>query len=182
MWLVWIAFQPPPQPHSRQSSGFAPNFSYPPPPKQTPPSNGGYPAPPPSGSPPTMSPPPSQPGYSGGQYPPPPSSTSTPPIDQKAIQHNFAAYNQNAALGRLSISSQTPPSAARTEKMPGGAPSHGEFVGATSTNQDDVGTFNGGSYRISHRDTNSLLTVQLAMGCPMVVRPGKRVYFDNSFV
>jgi hypothetical protein len=57
--------------------------------------------------------------------------------------------------------------------MPGGAPAHGEFVGATSTSQDDVGTFNGGSYRISHRDTNSVLTVQLAMGCPMVVRPGK---------
>ncbi len=35
-----------------------------------------------------------------------------------------------------------------------------------------MGTFNGGSYRISHRDTNSILTLQLAMGCPLTVKPG----------
>jgi hypothetical protein len=35
-----------------------------------------------------------------------------------------------------------------------------------------VGTFNGGSYRISHRDSNSLLTLQLAMGCPLTAKPG----------
>ena len=56
-------------------------------------------------------------------------------------------------------------------QMPGGAPAAGHFVGAQST-QDDVGTFNGGSYRISHRDTNSILTLQLAMGCPLVAKPG----------
>jgi hypothetical protein len=53
-----------------------------------------------------------------------------------------------------------------------GAPSASHFVGA-STTQDDVGTFNGGSYRISHRDTNTILTLQLAMGCPLTVKPGK---------
>lgn len=52
-----------------------------------------------------------------------------------------------------------------------GAPAASHFVGA-STTQDDVGTFNGGSYRISHRDTNSILTFQLAMGCPLTVKPG----------
>ena len=57
--------------------------------------------------------------------------------------------------------------------MPGGAPPPGEFQGAGSTVQDDVGTFNGGSYRISHRDTNSILTLQLAMGCPISARPGE---------
>lgn len=57
--------------------------------------------------------------------------------------------------------------------MPGsGAPPPGQFVGAGSTQQDDVGTFNGGSYRISHRDTNSVLTLQLAMGCPITAKPG----------
>ncbi|KAF2861313.1 DUF124-domain-containing protein [Piedraia hortae CBS 480.64] len=45
------------------------------------------------------------------------------------------------------------------------------FTGTGSTT-DDVGTFNGGSYRISHRDTNSLLTLQLAIGCPLTVKPG----------
>lgn len=52
-----------------------------------------------------------------------------------------------------------------------GAPSAAHFTGASAT-QDDVGTFNGGSYRISHRDTNSILTFQLAMGCPLTVKPG----------
>lgn len=48
------------------------------------------------------------------------------------------------------------------------------FVGAQTIN-DDVGTFNGGSYRISHRDTNSILTVQLAAGCPLWAKPGALV-------
>lgn len=46
------------------------------------------------------------------------------------------------------------------------------FTGAGSTTADDVGTFNGGSYRVSHRDTNTIITVQLAMGCPLTVKPG----------
>lgn len=52
-----------------------------------------------------------------------------------------------------------------------GAPPAGHFVGAAAA-VDDVGTFNGGSYRISHRDTNTILTVQLAMGCPLQAKPG----------
>jgi uncharacterized protein (AIM24 family) len=59
--------------------------------------------------------------------------------------------------------------------MPGGAPPIGQFVGAGATQQDDVGTFNGGSYRISHRDTNTILTLQLAMGCPINAKPGVMV-------
>jgi len=55
--------------------------------------------------------------------------------------------------------------------MPGGAPPQGHFVGASAT-IDDVGTFNGGSYRISHRDTNTIVTIQLAIGCPLTVKPG----------
>jgi uncharacterized protein (AIM24 family) len=58
--------------------------------------------------------------------------------------------------------------------MPGGAPAPGHFVGAQAT-ADDVGTFNGGSYRISHRDTNTIVTIQLAMGCPMEVKPGTMI-------
>ena len=55
--------------------------------------------------------------------------------------------------------------------MPGGAPPQGHFVGASAT-VDDVGTFNGGSYRISHRDSNTIVTIQLAIGCPLTVKPG----------
>ncbi|KAH8699644.1 tryptophan RNA-binding attenuator protein-like domain-containing protein [Ilyonectria robusta] len=55
-----------------------------------------------------------------------------------------------------------------------GAPQTGQFVGASATH-DDVGTFNGGSYRISHRDSNTILTIQLAMGCPVAAKPGAMI-------
>jgi hypothetical protein len=38
--------------------------------------------------------------------------------------------------------------------------------------QDCIGNFNGGSYRIDHRDCNSLLTLMLAAGCPIQAKPG----------
>ncbi|CAN8106097.1 unnamed protein product [Discula destructiva] len=56
----------------------------------------------------------------------------------------------------------------------GGAPPAGHFVGASAI-VDDVGTFNGGSFRISHRDSNTILTVQLAMGCPLHSKPGTMI-------
>lgn len=55
-----------------------------------------------------------------------------------------------------------------------GAPPTGQFQGASATH-DDVGTFNGGSYRISHRDSNTILTIQLAMGCPVAAKPGAMI-------
>ncbi|PHH67725.1 hypothetical protein CDD82_1175 [Ophiocordyceps australis] len=58
--------------------------------------------------------------------------------------------------------------------MHAGAPPPGLFVGAGAV-VDDVGTFNGGSYRISHRDTNTLLTIQLAMGCPLDGKAGAMI-------
>lgn len=60
----------------------------------------------------------------------------------------------------------------QSSQMPGGAPAQGHFTGAGATTQDDIGTFNGGSYRISHRNTNTVLTIQLAMGCPLHAKPG----------
>lgn len=60
----------------------------------------------------------------------------------------------------------------QSSQMPGGAPAQGHFTGAMATTQDDIGTFNGGSYRISHRNTNTILTLQLAMGCPLHAKPG----------
>lgn len=62
----------------------------------------------------------------------------------------------------------------RAPTMPG-APPPGQFKGAGAVTVDDVGTFNGGSYRISHRDTNSILTIQLAMGCPLIAKPGAMI-------
>lgn len=63
--------------------------------------------------------------------------------------------------------------------MPG-VPEGGQFVGTQAAAADDVGTFNGGSYRISHRDTNSILTVQLAMGCPLTAKPGAMIAMSPS--
>lgn len=50
--------------------------------------------------------------------------------------------------------------------------------GPPATAGDDVGTFNGGSYRVSHRDTNTILTVQLAIGCPFTAKPGTSIFFQ----
>lgn len=63
-------------------------------------------------------------------------------------------------------------------KQSGIAP--GQFTGAKDTNADDVGTFNGGSYRVSHRTTNSILTLQLAMGCPVTAKPGVMISMSHS--
>jgi hypothetical protein len=143
-FLTIVAFPPPPQP----SPGFAPpNFSYPPPPQQSPPPNG--------------------PIHSA--YPPPPPSVSplapTPPVNenQQYMQQQYAQHPRTQ-----SFSAQSPPP---TVQLPG-APAAGLFTGAQATNEDSVGTFNGGSYRISHRDSNSLLTLQLAVGCPLTAKPG----------
>ncbi|EPS26967.1 hypothetical protein PDE_01907 [Penicillium oxalicum 114-2] len=160
------SFPPPPQ---QISAGFAPpNFSYPPPPTQSPPPTG-----------------PAQ----GGAYPGPPLSTSPPINEKQYLQHQeqqqqqqqqqqqhvsnntFAQQYNGAAVPQKtrtpSLSQQpTPP-----VQLPG-APAPGQFIGAHATNEDNVGTFNGGSYRISHRDSNSLLTIQLAVGCPLTAKPG----------
>lgn len=61
----------------------------------------------------------------------------------------------------------------------GGAPAATHFLGASAT-VDDVGTFNGGSYRISHRDSNTILTIQLAVGCPLQAKPGVMVAMSHS--
>ncbi|KAJ5396664.1 Mitochondrial biogenesis protein AIM24 [Penicillium cosmopolitanum] len=141
---------PPPQ----QASPFAPpNFSYPPPPTQSPPTSGGYPG--------------------------PPQSTSPPGSAQQYAQHNAAAVQQNAAIHRPSLS-QSPPLKANIEHLPGGAPAAGQFSGASAANEDSIGTFNGGSYRVSHRDSNSLLTVQLAIGAPFTARPGAMIAMSTT--
>ena len=66
-------------------------------------------------------------------------------------------------------------------RMPG-IPDASQFKGAAGVTTDDVGTFNGGSYRISHRDTNSILTLQLAMGCPITAKPGVMIAMSPSIM
>ncbi|KAG5290007.1 DUF124 domain-containing protein [Histoplasma ohiense] len=124
-------------------------------------------------------PPPNQPQVA---YPPPPGQGGYPPPPQN--------YNYPAPGGQTSPSFPPPPAGGQTspppppqasplpEKSPlgpGGAPPPSQFIGVQSTSADDVGTFNGGSYRISHRDSNTILTIQLAMGCPLTAKPGAMI-------
>ncbi|KAM4055833.1 mitochondrial biogenesis [Hirsutella rhossiliensis] len=52
----------------------------------------------------------------------------------------------------------------------------GHLVGpGTGVAADDVGNFHGGSYRISHRDSNTVLSVNLAGGCPLDAKPGAMI-------
>ena len=71
-------------------------------------------------------------------------------------------------------SAQTPLNTSQPSNLVSGAPPADHFVGAAAT-CDDVGTFNGGSYRISHRDCNTIVTIQLAMGCPLEAKPGAMI-------
>ena len=83
--------------------------------------------------------------------------------------------NPNASMEAQMMSPRNPNASMETQMfstMPGGAPPTGQFTGAGATTQDDVGTFNGGSFRVSHRDTNTILTIQLAFGCPITAKPG----------
>ncbi|TDZ67219.1 Uncharacterized protein CTRI78_v003068 [Colletotrichum trifolii] len=84
-----------------------------------------------------------------------------------------------AALPEKQYVEETPVDTSNPSNLVGGAPAATHFLGATAT-VDDVGTFNGGSYRISHRDSNTILTVQLAVGCPLQAKPGVLVAMSHS--
>lgn len=113
--------------------------------------------------------------------PPPQADSATPP---KEKEHKLAGAKRTAAKHGLSQiteefgSLMRPVEARNTEFVE--APSSQKFIGAQSVTADDVGTFNGGSYRVSHRDTNSMVTMQLAMGCPVTARPGAMIAMSHS--
>lgn len=117
--------------------------------------------------------PPTNPRASYQQHPPPQSfnAEKVPPPGGHVGAHPGTA-------GFVPPPSQ-PEQALTPGQLPGGAPSAQNFVGAAAT-ADDIGTFNGGSYRISHRDTNSILTLQLAMGCPLTAKPGAMIAMSQS--
>ncbi|ETS01141.1 DUF124-domain-containing protein [Trichoderma reesei RUT C-30] len=187
-------FYPPPQ-------GTPGQPSYAPPPQHTPspqiqqPTPGHYPPPPSSQTPqhqhsssqqmnlalrPAATP--DSGHYQQVQSPPPPQQQQQQ-HQQQPIQHQqqqsqqfspppFPQQQQNAPYPQEKPPMQT--NLNNPANLVGGAPPPTHFVGAVATS-DDVGTFNGGSYRISHRDTNTILTVQLAVGCPLHAKPGAMV-------
>jgi hypothetical protein len=108
-------------------------------------------------APPPQQPPPQQ-QQQHMQFAPPPQQQPSP-----APQYGNPAADQSLAGGAFNMNADG--------NMPGGAPSAAHFT-SQAASVDDVGTFNGGAYRISHRDTNSVLTVQLAIGCPLHAKSG----------
>ncbi|KAI1810862.1 tryptophan RNA-binding attenuator protein-like domain-containing protein [Poronia punctata] len=101
---------------------------------------------------------------------PPPGSATSPYSD---VPPNAPqGYSQEKPPQAQPVSSPSPVAAPPAPNMSAGAPAPGQFSGVQATTVDDVGTFNGGSYRISHRDCNTIVTIQLAMGCPLTAKPG----------
>lgn len=189
---VHPAYPPPPQGSPKASSQPRGSLNFPPPPPPapaSPPVNGAFPPPPPNpkSSPPPlqhvqaqkpvnfstipMSAPPYQqtfdnplasPGFAGGPGIPPTY------VDEYENSQNAPPREKKSLVSRLPIQEMQ---RMMVKPMPG-APAVGDFSGAGTVQQDDVGTFNGGSYRISHRDCNTILTLQIAMGCPITAKPG----------
>ncbi|KAK3684368.1 hypothetical protein LTR37_020344 [Vermiconidia calcicola] len=165
---------------------------YPPPPggQEQPPQQQQYFAPPPTNGQQNYYPPPGQQQQTPVQTPPafaPPPSVSPVQDDNEANQAGMRGAEKPLPIypgpPTESYPQEKQKEAQRTEQeVPmtprtpwnntrPGAPPQGQFIGAGAT-LDDVGTFNGGSYRISHRDSNTICTVQLAVGCPLTVKPG----------
>lgn len=163
------AFEPPPASNPPQ---FAPPpfhlpSQYEPPTTFTPPPPSTFAPPPSNGDAPTAHTPRQSRDEKPLPYYPGPPHAAYPAEKQAPIEPPAEPTSSAAAAN-----AQRPPlNTSRSSTMPGGAPPPGHFVGASAT-VDDVGTFNGGSYRISHRDSNTMVTIQLAMGCPLQVRPG----------
>ncbi|KAK5057681.1 hypothetical protein LTR84_011682 [Exophiala bonariae] len=119
-----------------------------------------------------------QPSYNGPPEPQPgavhqPGEQISSPRYQRLKNETTGLAKEFGGLMRAPTDTQS--------QMIAGVPQGGQFVGVQGTQQaDDVGTFNGGSYRISHRDTNSILTIQLAVGCPLTAKPGAMIAMSPS--
>ncbi|EOA90268.1 uncharacterized protein SETTUDRAFT_126192 [Exserohilum turcica Et28A] len=120
------------------------------------------------------------------QYAPPPELQHYPPPGQAQSPPMSPGYGGFPA-GSPSASPYPPekqaphPGMPQPPMSPQSIPQQPQYAGALAhampgnVSADDVGTFNGGSYRVSHRDTNTILTVQLAIGCPLTAKPGAMI-------
>ncbi|CAI4215147.1 unnamed protein product [Parascedosporium putredinis] len=157
-----------PPPPGAAPSGAGQQKNYPPPPMSAPAHKTQFFAPPPAAS-------------TTIQYQYPLPQATSPPREHR---HDRFAPSKTGSIPESSPSPNllqfaAPPTEEKAlpqveelEKEQESLPAH--FVGAVSV-VDDVGTFNGGSYRLSHRDSNTILTVQLAMQCPFNAKPGTMI-------
>ncbi|CAG8979349.1 hypothetical protein HYALB_00002475 [Hymenoscyphus albidus] len=160
---------------------------YPPPPQQGSPAQSGQYAPPPQPTSPQQQQQYSSPSQNFSQhrtsYQQPPQQQQQPPAQALTYeQPQSSGHASHASHGSASYPVEKPPlDTSKSANLDHGAPAAAHFIGA-STTADDVGTFNGGSYRISHRDSNTIVTIQLAMGCPLTVKPGAMIAMTPSIV
>ncbi|KAF2275423.1 DUF124-domain-containing protein [Westerdykella ornata] len=178
-------YPPPPDPSQGQQQYYAPppGANYPPPPTASPPAQS-YP-PPPQQQQQQYPPPPDV--HQQQQQPPqpqhyPPPGGAPPPQVPQHPQHQ----HQQSIGSPYGAPSPSPHPSLHQQQPPQQPPPQQHFVPQQQQLQqqvaipppiqaDDVGTFNGGSYRVSHRDTNSILTIQLAIGCPVTAKPGAMI-------
>ncbi|KAB8260259.1 tryptophan RNA-binding attenuator protein-like domain-containing protein [Aspergillus pseudonomiae] len=113
-------------------------------------------------------------------FPAPQRQQTAPTVTPPPTDINSAAFAANgyntSPFGPTPVQ---PPQPSPPPSLPAAVQSQSAQI-LPATNQDDVGTFNGGSYRISHRDSNSILTMQLAMGCPIEAKPGVMVAMSGK--
>jgi len=112
-----------------------------------------------------------------GQYPPPPSNGGQqqfypPPPQQFPGAQQRQPFSSPGAAVPVTQTAYDPTRQSLPPQPATAAP------GASIT--DTNGTFNGGSYRIDHRDSNTLLNLQLAHGCPIEAKPGAMVAMNPS--
>jgi len=168
-------FAPPPSASPPVAQPGAAQY-YPPPPQQSPPpsQHGSYPLPPQQQGQPLQqkfAQPPNFSHRTSYQQPPQPvqpTATPAPAYETPPPDGGFVGHHEKDEEDP----DEKPLNTSATVNLFAGAPPATHFIGAHNTSQDDVGTFNGGSYRISHRDTNSIITIQLAFGCPLTAKPG----------
>ncbi|KAF3932223.1 hypothetical protein ABW20_dc0110304 [Dactylellina cionopaga] len=144
-----------------------------------PPQGGYYPPPPEKGNyAPPPGAPPTQPSYAPPQqsFAPPPNQFSPPPQDSRGSQQYFSPPPQNFAPPTGPPPQQQQP-VQQQQAFPSGQQAS---AGSSGISQELVGQFNGGSYRIDHRDSNTILTMNLAHGCPITAKPGAMVAMAAS--
>jgi len=122
-------------------------------------------------------------------YPPPPtqgipgSNVYAAPVEKEMYASpRQASFPQPPMSPGYAMSPSPAPSSTLNSTRPdsvSGGPPASHFTG--QHNADDVGQFNGGAYRISHRDTNTILTVQLAIGAPLHVKAGQHYPGHRTF-
>ncbi|KAK6337514.1 hypothetical protein TWF730_002911 [Orbilia blumenaviensis] len=142
---------------------------------EAPPEKGNYP--PPSGAPPgQFAPPPQQFAPPPQQsFAPPPNQFSPPPQEQRGSQQYFSPPPQNFGPPSGPPPQQQAPQQNFQPQPQAGPSAPVPQAGSGAISQELVGQFNGGSYRIDHRDSNTILTMNLAHGCPITAKPGSMV-------